>query len=632
MNRNHFKVIFGFLLILLTPSLSHAEDPATEMALFEEIPMVVTPGKKLQPINQSPAAVYVITQEDIKASGSINLWDVLRQVPGMDVVTSTVGQADVSMRGFADLATNKTLLLVDGRSMYLPLQGLMLWEMMPVQLEEIERIEVVKGPVASLYGANANLGLINIITKKPKQIDGGVLSTTGGSRDTKRFSVMYGKDQEKLAYKVSTGWKDENSFNNERSRDALDVVQGNALVEYKIDDDSTLGLSGGISQGDFYLYTSNPQNASNWYFGPSQNTMTYLKTDYTRGNFAARFYWNYYKSLYQTAKLYTEAEINTFDGELKYTIETSENNSVIVGGGGRFDHAWATIFAESDQRDHRQGIWDVFIQDDYKISDQWRLNGSIRNDHYENTGDNPSARIAAIYYPNELDTYRFSVGNSFRNPTLSEQYLDLTIDASGTGLTQTARGNKGLQAEKYLTYEISYQGKRMDGRLRPFADLFYTQIEEIIDSYITGGGVIGQDSTWANSGDAQSVGGEIGGEYDVNKQLTLITNYALNHINYNDSEVFWSPKHKVNSGFKFKFNEKLSTRLMAHYVSGAHTTTASDGKVPWYVQGTLWVGYQMKEDIELSVAGYNVFNDKHQEAFGGDDIGSRILGNVTIKF
>jgi len=242
----HILLLVVFLMICTTQaSVSFAD---SELALFEEIPIVFTPTKKAQPITQSPAAVYIITQEDIKQSGSIHLWDVLREVPGMDVVTSTVGQPDVSMRGFADFLTSKTLLLVDGRSVYLPAQGHILWEMLPVQLEEIERIEVVKGPVASLYGANANLGLINIITKTPENLDGGIISVTGGTRNTKRLSMMYGGKHNSIFYKFSTGWKDTDSFD-DRDKDGLDVVTGNAFLRHEIDDDTFISISGGIAQG-----------------------------------------------------------------------------------------------------------------------------------------------------------------------------------------------------------------------------------------------------------------------------------------------------------------------------------------------------------------------------------------------
>ncbi len=625
--------VFLFLGFVITSAFAQAPD--TELALFEEIPMVVTPGKKLQPITESPAAVYVITQEDIKQSGAINLWEVLREVPGMDVVMGTIGQADVSMRGFADMATNKTLLLIDGRTMYLPLQGLLLWEMIPVQLEEIDRIEVVKGPVASLYGANANLGLINIITKTPGQMDGGTLSTTGGTRDTKRFAVMYGKEANKnFAYKVSTGWKDMNSFNNERDRDALDGVQGNMQLDYKIDDDSKASLSAGTSQNDSYLLTSTDAIAQQFYFGPLSHTLTYIKGDYDVGNFSSRIFWNHYGSKFKTKVFDSAVEMDTFDGELRYAFEPIENHSAIIGGGGRFDNVDSTIFSDSDKHKHTQGIWDFFAEDQYKLSEKWTINGSARVDHYGNSGYNPSARIATMYYPNKVDLWRWSTGYSFRSPTLSDYYLKLPVDVTGGGVISTAHGNKNVKPERYLTYEIDYEGKRMDGRLRPFVSIYFTRISGLIEPTRNGGGLFGLDATFLNRGRADSSGGELGTEYDVNKTITLIGNYAVNHVKYNDAdEIHFNPKHKANAGFKLKFlDNRLSTKFLAHYVSGAHTTSGDDGKVPAYVLSNLWIGYQVTKDLEASIAGYNIFNDKHQEFIGGDDIGSRVLGKLQLNF
>jgi iron complex outermembrane receptor protein len=632
MKENRTWIVFGFLVLLMFPSIAYSDSSSTELALFEEIPMVITPGKKLQPITEAPTSVYVVTQEDIKQSGSINLWDVLREVPGMDVSTTTIGQPDVSMRGFNNPLANKTLLLVDGRSVYLPLQGFLLWEMMPVQLEEIDRIEVVKGPVASLYGANANTGLINIITKKPEQMKGNLLSSTGGTRNTQRHSYMYGGNHDNLSYKLSTGMKTADSFNNERSRNALDVVQGNSYMEYKIDDDSKVALSGGIAQGSFYQDIYNQYNTSNVFFGTNDMTMTYMQANYDRGGFSSRIFWNYFKSLYQSALLDEKSGIDTVEGELRYAFDLNEQNNMIVGAGARSDNVYSGFLSQTDGYRHRQGIWDIFAQDDYKISEKFRLNGSLRLDHYELTGLNPSARVAGMFYPNENDVYRLSVGYSFRSPTTSENYLDLTAFLGG-GASLTTRGDKSLDPEKYLTYEFNYQGKRMDGRLRPFADFYITRIEDIIEAYKTGGGPVGLDGSFRNFGDAYSAGGELGAEYDISKHWTLINNYAYNNVDYYSSDVYVSPHLKINSGVKFRaMDNRLTAKLLSHYVSAARTTKEDAGKVPAYVQGTLWVGYKIKEDVEVSVAGYNIFFDKHIEQVGGDDIGTRVLGNITLKF
>ena len=635
MKRSLRICIFIFFILNVFMAVSFAQTPSTELALFEEIPMVVTPGKKLQPITESPAAVYVITAEDIKQSGAMNLWDVMREVPGMDVVTGTVGQADVSMRGFGDLATNKTLLLIDGRSMYLPLQGLLIWEMIPVVLEEIDRIEVVKGPVASLYGANANLGLINIITKTPKQINGGEVTTTGGTRDSKRFALMYGKEaNQKLAYKVSTGWKDMNSFNNERDRDALDGAQGNMQLDYQVSDESKASLSTGVSQNDSYLLTSSDAINQQFYFGPISQSMRYLKGDYQIGNFTARTYWNHYDSKFKTKVFDSSVTIDTIDSELRYAFTPIENHSAIVGGGGRFDNVDTTIFSASDDHQHAQGIWDVFAEDQYKLSDRVTINASGRVDHYDLSGYNPSARLAAMYYPNKFDLWRASTGYSFRNPTLSDYYLDLPIDVTGTGVLSTGHGNKNVKPERYLTYELDYETKRMDGRLRPFVSAYFTRISGLIDPIRTNTGPALLDATFRNLGRADSSGAELGTEYDVDKSMTLIGNYAFNYVKYNDvSEVHFNPKQKANAGFKLKFfDNRLSAKFLAHYVSGARTTLGDDGKVPSYVMASLWVGYYLNQSTEISVAGYNVLNDKHQEFIGGDDIGSRVLGKVDMKF
>lgn len=629
-------MIIGLSIVLFSQNV-WADNKSTELALFEEIPMVITPGKKLQPITEAPASVYVITGDDIRQNPSIHLWDLLREVPGMDVVTSTIGQADVSMRGFDDLATNKTLLLIDGRSMYIPMQGLMIWEMIPVQLEEIERIEIVKGPVAALYGANANLGLINIITKNAKDINGGRLTMTGGERDTKRFAITYGGTApqiEQLSYKVSTGWKDTNSFNNERGRDALDGVQGNMQFDYELGDNAKASFSTGISQNDSYLYLTSDVISQEFYYGPVSQTMSYMKGDYQAGNFSARIFWNEYQTDLRTKKLSIQGISDTYDLELKYNFEISEDHSVIVGGGGRYDHVDANLFSDTDDNIHTQGSANVFIQDDFKLTDQLRINTSARIDQNKITGANPSARLAFIYQPVKTDVYRLSGGYSFRNPTLSDLYLNLPIDVTGTGVISTAMGNKGLHPERYVTYELSWQGQRLDNRLRLFADTFWTQITDFIEPYRTGGGLFTLDSSFRNLGKADSSGGELGGEYDFTKWLTLKADYALNLIKYNDvQEEHFSPKHKANLGLKFKFlEERLSAKLTAHYVSGAEMSLGDDGKVPSYILGGLWMGYKFNPNMEVSVMGNNVFYDKHQEIFGADDVGTRYLGKLDVKF
>lgn len=600
-------------------------------------PMVVSAAKKSQPQREAPAAVTVITREDIRQMGSIHLWDVVRQVAGVDVVTSTLGQGEVSVRGFGGLGSNKTLILVDGRSVYLPIQGVFLWEMLPVQFEEIERIEIIKGPMASLYGPNANLGLINIITKKPEELDGGIVSQTVGSQGTTNTSFVYGEKKGNLGYKVSTGGKSTDSFDGERD-DALDTIKGNTFFEYSFAGDRKLALSSGISQGtNYYLFNQTLTNR-NAFVGPMRNTDFYLRSDYESGDFQTRFFWNYYHALWQTGLNTIDLDSSSIDLQSQYSYKPDDKNSVIFGGGTHLDYTKSEeLYSPTDSFRKNQTLWNVFVQDDYRISDEFSLNASVRWDHSLRTDYNPSAKAALLYVPNERDTYRVSAGYSYRDPSLAEYYVNLPLVLVPSSGTASFLGKSDLEAEKYTTYDAGYQGMFFGGKLRPSADIFLTQVDDIISTIPIGTGPLGLDEQFMNKGSATAIGGELGGEYDLNGHCTLLSSYALNHIDYETLDAqgfkFFSPKHKANLGVKIKMlNNRLAAKLMANYVSSAENHDGGLGPVPAYVFGDLWMGYRITGAVEASVAGYNLFYNDYPEIAAGDELGTQFLGKLEVRF
>ena len=170
------------LALLLAPATLAQDDPEraspdeTEEAPIEEeqIEVVVTASKHGQKITEAPAAVTVLTSDDIQASGAVSVADVFRRVPGLDFIQISARDYNINARGFNGALSRRLLVLVDGRSVYLDLMGFTLWDTLPVSLDEIERIEVVRGPGSALYGANASSGVVNIITKAPDALEGGV--------------------------------------------------------------------------------------------------------------------------------------------------------------------------------------------------------------------------------------------------------------------------------------------------------------------------------------------------------------------------------------------------------------------------------------------------------------------------
>jgi len=161
-----------------TPAASDALD----LSLEELMGVVVTSvSKKPQTLAETAAAVYVITAEDIRRSGATNIPEALRLAPGVQVAAIGHNKWAVSIRGFADRYANKLLVLVDGRSVYTPLFSGVQWEALGVPLESIERIEVIRGPGASVWGANAVNGVINILTQSPFDAQGGRVTVAAGN-------------------------------------------------------------------------------------------------------------------------------------------------------------------------------------------------------------------------------------------------------------------------------------------------------------------------------------------------------------------------------------------------------------------------------------------------------------------
>ena len=165
-------ISLGVLAVLLMPVISFAEDTGKEMenifSLFAEEEMVYTSSKYLQPISQSPSTITVITAEEIRQSGAITIPEILRIVPGMEVMQTGSGGYNVSIRGNNDLSANKLLVLIDGRSFQEEFNKSVIWVDIPIALEEIDQIEVIRGPGSAIWGANAFDGVVKLSPKALK--------------------------------------------------------------------------------------------------------------------------------------------------------------------------------------------------------------------------------------------------------------------------------------------------------------------------------------------------------------------------------------------------------------------------------------------------------------------------------
>ncbi|UCD86059.1 MAG: TonB-dependent receptor, partial [Deltaproteobacteria bacterium] len=212
------------------------EEGIGEADLFFVEEYMVTAAKRKQTVSESPSAVTVITEEDIRHSGATNVGELLRMVPGFEVVEFTPSDTGIGARGQNKPMSNGILVMVNGRSIYLDFYGTVFWAFTDISLESVKRIEIIRGPGSALYGANAFHGVVNIITKEPEDVQGDNLSLTGGNLNTHINAIHSGKYGE-LGYLLSAGW--EQAFHREDGVSRR-YPRERISLDYMLDDDSKI--------------------------------------------------------------------------------------------------------------------------------------------------------------------------------------------------------------------------------------------------------------------------------------------------------------------------------------------------------------------------------------------------------
>ena len=380
-----------------------------------------------QPISEAPSNVYVITDDDIRQSGAIDLPTVLRRIPGMDVIQMTGTDFNVSVRGDNQLRANKLLVLVDGRSIYLDIQGEVLWKAIPVTLPEIKKIEVLKGPASALYGFNAFDGIINIITKSPDEMKGTTLQVAGGELGTFLSTAVHAGTHKKLGYRFSVGQDQTNQWDN-RDGLAFRAYKFNGRVDYALTGDSNLTASGG------YLN-------SNRYDGPIVDTLVanqepsigYANVGYERPNFFIRAWWTRYTQAAMTPvnplirsvfSVFNSAgfpinniKANTTNLDGQHAINFGRAHRLTYGFNYRHNQA-SSEFLQGNEREDRFGL---YIQDEWNIFSKLTAVAGLRFDMNSFINPTYSPRISIIFKPIQDHTIRAGFAVAFRSPTIFEE-------------------------------------------------------------------------------------------------------------------------------------------------------------------------------------------------------------------
>ncbi|HYH99598.1 TonB-dependent receptor plug domain-containing protein, partial [Hyalangium sp.] len=364
-----------------------------------------------------------------------------------------------------------------GRSEYQDFLGMTLWSSLPIELEEIDRIEVIRGPGSALYGANAMLGVVNIITRAPGYGQRQIHATVGGGNTVSGSFVSYGAASA-LRYRLSVGYGQTDKWSQDFGEDRPDIVRrspseergyqgarGNLATEYTFAPGFELGVSSGVHRFTTELYPLG--TLRNFYM---DGITAYGKADATLGPVKLKTFWNHvnvdagpqFEPIGQRS-LATHVASHVFNGEALFSkaFELGGEHLLTVGAEGRLKRVGWNYIGGVTEEFHAA----AFVQDEWRPVQPLRLLASYRADRHPLLNEGKpglahSPRVSAIYLPFEGHAFRLSGASAFRVPTFLESYTNLLVPAPGVpGASALTLGSRTLKPERLVAFELGYRGE-----------------------------------------------------------------------------------------------------------------------------------------------------------------------------
>jgi outer membrane receptor for ferrienterochelin and colicin len=678
----------------VTPPTVDGELPAAELLADAYAREVVTASRYGQSPLDSPSTISILTAQDIRLSGASSLGDLMRRVVGVDVMFLSGSQPDVAIRGFNKEFSNKVLVLIDGRSVYLDHLGSPLWVSFPITLEEIERVEIIRGPGAAIYGANAVTGVINIITKVPGQA-GNQVTVEGGTPGYTRVSTLLsGVAEGGTRYRATASYHQTGRWSTTLDEDqtaqvewdpgqqsAMQISQAHLRLDRSLKGggfaSASAGYSGGFSEfyaigtlGDFYL----------------DYDAIYLRGDLSKGRARLRtFYnglagpvgpWSSAAGSRGEEVLNSELDLDTIDVDLESdgTFTTGAVEHRVIGGVGYRLRAvsWGYLSNPYDGKDPDERIiehhFNVFAQEEASWE---RLRGvaSLRVDRHPlvDISETLSPRAAMIVRVAEGTSVRASGGTSFRMPSAVESYVNLNQPSSVDGVYVRTLGDTTLLPERVLTGEVGVHDESTAYH-QADATVFVNRVQELIvlrdmepevAPYDPEAGGFAAGNTGFRNDDASFLGYgvELDGRVFPVDGVDVYANLALTRIQRTSEDADGQPvieedlstsAVRVNAGVMYRSPWRVDLALHAHYRSEQEWRIRSfdeQGQIVETVEPlparTILVGRVAArpfpgEALELSVSGWNLadlFGDyRFREHPKGQLVGSRLYGSLTYQF
>ncbi|MBN2498143.1 MAG: TonB-dependent receptor [Deltaproteobacteria bacterium] len=661
-------------------SVSAEDELEDEFALLED-EIVYAPARHQQDINESPAAVSVITREQIANTHCMDIACLLRQVPELDVLRIRPMYHAVGARAMNDGLADKALVLLDGRELLIEALGLTIWQCLPIHIEDIERIEIIRGPGSALYGANAHSLVVSISTRRPG-VNYAEAFAAGGELDRLAFNVRLGQSMGPWAFQFNGGRETAGNLDEPAAELEMDLYRARLRIDRDWDawGDSLLSL--GVVRSEGWIYTRLAPAAVS---GLHSHAQIEHRTDLVQG----RIWFNFFDTDFsfdlpltymgfQVGKIPEVISLTnaTLDADVQAHWSPFEGN-LLTGGA---NYRWLAMYASQNEPDeihqHRVGL---FIQDEQRLFDQLILNGGVRLDYNSITPFTVSPRLAMVWRFTRNQLLRLSGGQAYRKPS----FFNTSVHVTGTEASiflpelpdfiQRSIGNESLENESLTAFEIGYRGRLLEGALTVESDVFFNlyrngiRFQSHLEYFESGfpdlaNSIMRFENT---GGDVNCLGGSLSLIWRPIAALRLSANYTYRHSWFatepaegeadpsvgKGDRVPWEPAHLANLAVHGTLDFGLRAGAAFHFHSGTQLQQSKTGELlsgyetvenPAAFFTSLYASWRFQPQesprwLEIGVRAYNVFNEGYWDRLAtwrldGVNIGGQALGRLVSLF
>ncbi len=664
-------LFLGILLVTWcsNPPLVHAAESAlatpevdTLRGLSLEDLLVTSVSKKPEPVFEAPAAATVITGEEIRRSGVRTLAEALRLAPGMDVARINSGTWGVTARGFNGQYANKLLVMIDGRSIYHPANGGVVWGVQDVMLEDIEHIEVIRGPGGTLWGANAVNGVVNVITKHSSETLGGYADGGYGSVEQGFGSVRYGfQAGPEWTARAYAEYDNHGAF----ELDGADAFDGWSKSQAGFRTDWTRDVNAVTFQGDVVYAERETQVGVPLFVPPFRAVDQDLERNHA-GNLLGRWthtfdngtdlqlqvYWDHW----QLDADWAAYEINTLDVDYQHRVLLPARQELVYGLGYRYlpdDWSPYSPYLLLVPQTSYHSLYSAFVQDDLTVvEDRLHFIAGVKYEHNDYTGSEwqPNGRL--LWTPNSLHTVWGGVARAIRSPTRADaNFYAVLPGAVPTGQPPPfdvaflrGQGNPDVLSEVLLSYELGY-------RVRPVSRLsfdvsgYYSDYDQVRSATLGAPefvpapppGHLEVPVLAGNDGDARTYGVEVAAEFQLAEGCRLRGGYdyfgyeehnsstRLDSAPRNEAFLRWSSDLPLNLFFDtwLRYRDEVQAFGLSDCID-------ADVRLAW----------RPRKQLEVAIVGQNLCSDSRREwgasqfDLGGviSEIPRSIYGMVSVRF